>query len=123
MCQEERLASSSEDASSDDGSDDDEPEPVVDQRPELVVEPVVASAEADVVAEAEADVVEESPPAEADVDMVVTLLRRAQARGKGVQATEWFSMRIGEALTCLDGKVLTAEALNSATDKLCTVAD
>ena len=87
----------------------------MDQLAEPVVEPVVAAAEA--------DVVEESPPAEADVDTVVTLLRRAQARGKGVQAMEWFTMRIGEALTCLDGKVLTAEALNSATDKLCTVAD
>ena len=118
MCQEEPLACSREDPSSSDDSDDDEPEPVVDQLPEPV------AAEADVVDQLPEPVVEPVvAAAEADVDKVVHLLARAQARGKGVQAMEWFTMRIGEALTCLDGKVLTAEALNSATDKLCTVAD
>jgi hypothetical protein len=138
MCQEEALAESDsegEDPSSSDDSDsadDHDPEPVADEHlndhdPEPVVdESPPAEVHVDGVLADDHDpepAAEESPPAEVHVDKVVHLLRRAMARGKGLKAMEWFNMRVGQALPCLDGQILTAEALNGATDIVVTVAD
>ena len=117
------MASASEDPSSSDSDsdspddpehmaddDDHDPEPMADDHDP---EPAAEAAPAD----------DHAPPGEVDVEKVVHLLRRANARGKGVAAMDFFSQRVGQPLPCLDGKVLTAEALNSATDILCQMAD
>ena len=135
MLQEEALAASSEDPSSSDDSDGDhDPEPAADEPDDHDQGPVVEAEAHDQepVVEAEAlPAADDQEPAEAaqaplaevSMDKVHNLLQRANRRGKSLQAMDWFTQRIGQALPCLDGKVLTAEALNSAADMLCLDAD
>ena len=124
MLQEEALAASSEDPSSSDDSDGDhDPEPAADEPDDHDQGPVVEAEALPAADDQEPAEAAEAPPAEVSVDKVHNLLQRANRRGKGLQAMDWFTQRIGQALPCLDGKVLTAEALNSAADMLCLDAD
>ena len=129
-CSSEDLSSSDDSSNAGDGADglgrdadgvlldNHDAEPVV-------VEGIAAAQESD---ERALDV-DECEPAAAEalpdvhVDRVVHLLQRAQARGKNVQALEWFTMRLGQPLPCLGGAVLTPDALNGAVDRLSADAD
>ena len=124
MLQEEALAASSEDPSSSDDSDGDhDPEPAADEPDDHDQGPVVKAEDLPAADDQEPAEAAQAPPAEVSVDKVHNLLQRANRRGKGLQAIDWCTQRIGQALPCLDGKVLTAEALNSAADMLCLDAD
>ena len=124
MLQEEALAASSEDPSSSDDSDGDhDPEPAADEPDDHDQGPVVEAEALPAADDQEPAEVAQAPLAEVSMDKVHNLLQRANRRGKSLQAMDWFTQRIGQALPCLDGKVLTAEALNSAADMLCLDAD
>ena len=124
MLQEEALAASSEDPSSSDDSDGDhDPEPAADEPDDHDQGPVVEAEALPAADDQEPAEAAQAPPAEVSMDKVHNLLQRANRRGKSLQAMDWFTQRIGQALPCLDGKVLTAEALNSAADMLCLDAD
>ena len=123
MLQEEALAASSEDPSSSDDSDGDHDPERSDEPDDHDQGPVVEAEALPAADDQEPAEAAQAPPAEVSVDKVHNLLQRANRRGKGLQAMDWFIQRIGQALPCLDGKVLTAEALNSAADMLCLDAD
>ena len=124
MLQEEALAASSEDPSSSDDSDGDhDPEPAADEPDDHDQGPVVEAEALPAADDQEPAEAAQAPLAEVSMDKVHNLLQRANRRGKSLQAMDWFTQRIGQALPCLDGKVLTAEALNSAADMLCLDAD